>query len=746
MVGALWTGISGLGGSQTGLDNESNNIANVNTIGYKASRVSFADQMYQDKIGKGVTSFDVEKMYTQGNLKNTGVSYDMALSGDGFFQVKDGADTYYTRAGNFRMGEGGTLEDVAQNKVQGWAIQPVTDDDITATDPNAKFFTNDFTKLLGNKVIRDTANVETIVAKATDYTTTAETDNITVFSGAGYKSASTKISDVEALITEYNSSLSVYAEADPKPTASTSSSQKSLLNFPLTGAELAEGDEVYAYIDGQKYSVSFDTDNATTMKNFADFLSDAGGFTAYVTGDTTSPFDTDTQTAPELGYIVVEGLIPGKQFRVTEFGWTDASNDNQASKGDPITVQPAVLGTGMGHINSIRDAMAEAVSGKQMDVFTSAELALDTTTQLNNTYTYQIEIYDNVLGMDVIVPASPLVLDNGAAGYDASTPALKDASVTAMAAAINADPDLQNYVEAFNFNGSLVVKTKDNNYDVEFTSDLAATASVQETQTITINGTATATGNLTFLGEPVAVVAADDATAIANAIVLDKAAVMATWNAANPTRKLQDITNVAGVLTLTYQASEGNVTAILPSSDNGATFGESLETQPGRAIGTLAKNPNISTREGAGAEFLQINTNINQTASKNELQLRLDTLGLTDSAFGDFEVDNTGLITMTQDGARFAIGQVAIARFTDNRGLNPVGDNLLMESTRSGAALFNVNNDKTAEIKGGTLELSTANLSESLVNLMVFQRAFEANAKSITTADQILTTLIQLKR
>ena len=90
MVGALWTGISGLGGSQQGLDNESNNIANVNTIGFKSSRVSFADQMYQDKIGKGVTSFDVEKLYTQGNLKNTGVSYDMALSGDGFFQVKDG--------------------------------------------------------------------------------------------------------------------------------------------------------------------------------------------------------------------------------------------------------------------------------------------------------------------------------------------------------------------------------------------------------------------------------------------------------------------------------------------------------------------------------------------------------------------------------------------------------------------------------------------------------------------------------
>jgi len=845
MVGALWTGISGLGGSQTGLDNESNNIANVNTIGFKASRVSFADQMYQDKIGKGVTSFDVEKMYTQGNLKNTGVSYDMALSGDGFFQVKNGADTYYTRAGNFRMGEGGTLEDVAQNKVQGWAIQPITDKDRIATDPNAEFFTNDFTKLLGNKVIRDTSSIETIVAKATDYTTTATTDNQTVFTGAGYKSASTKISDVEALITEYNAALSVYAEADPKPTSSTSSSQKSLLNFPLTGAELAEGDEVYAYIDGQKYSVPWNTDNATTMKDFADFLSDAGGFTAYLTDDTSSPFNVDPEANPSLGFVVVEGLIPGKQFRVTEFGWTNADNDNQASKGDVVTIAPAVLGTGMGHINSIRDAMAEAVSGKQMDVYTPSELAFSNTAA-DNQYTYQIEIYDNKTKETVKVPATPLPLLNSYTN--------DSAGITAMVNEINNDAELNKYVTAYNLNGNLVVKTQDHNNEVEFTGELVTSIPIGEVQTVKINGTASGT-TVNFMGHNVPVAANDTAAQVAGKIDGADTDIITAWNAENPTRKLATVeqiaaatevhnvsyqaladtesitiggltltatggpvtaaaiatalnavadgatpadagnlvwtgaltgwsTNAAGTqftsstpntnvadlaissspttvlptlgavvqgsagdeIKLTYADTEGNVSSVMTSTDNGITFGNSTETETGRAIGVQIKNPNMSNREGAGAEFLQIKTMINQTASKDELQLRLDTLGLTDSAFGDFEVDNTGLVTMTQDGARFAIGQVAIARFTDNRGLEPIGDNLVMETTRSGSALFNTNNDKMAEIKGGTLELSTADLSESLVNLMVFQRAFEANAKSITTADQILTTLIQLKR
>jgi len=201
-------------------------------------------------------------------------------------------------------------------------------------------------------------------------------------------------------------------------------------------------------------------------------------------------------------------------------------------------------------------------------------------------------------------------------------------------------------------------------------------------------------------------------------------------------------------LSLKYLRSEGAVAEIAAQDNNGLTIAASTETLAYLATvsESIKINEKYSNREGAGAEYLQITTTVNQLGSKSDIQLRLDTLKLTDSAFGAFEVDESGLITMQQDGTTYAIGQVAIAKFTDNRGLDPVGDNLLKSTTRSGNPIFNLDNDKTAAIKGGTLELSTSDLSESLVNLMVFQRAFEANAKSITTADQILTTLIQLKR
>ncbi|MEA3497777.1 MAG: flagellar hook-basal body complex protein [Campylobacterota bacterium] len=639
MVGALWTGISGLSGAQRALDNESNNIANVNTLGYKASRIAFADQMYQDNIGKGVSTFDVEKLYVQGNLKVTAVGYDMALSGDGFFQVSDGNEFYYSRAGNFRMGEDGNLQNAGGYAVQGWAMAAVQDDDITSTDANSTKITNDYNKLLGNVIIRDSSSIETIVAKATDYTETARTDSIDVYTGAGYKTASTKISDVEALITEYNRQLSLHSNADPKPTATESSTQRDLLDFDLdaAGTVLDTGDEMYIFIDGTKYSQTFDTDETTTMEKLTDKISNITGFNAYMTSGTapitasgaTDPLNKnpmiDTNTTPTIGQMVIEGLVPGVSYRVTEFGWTDASAANQSIKGTVQNIVPAKEGTGMGAIESVGAVLAEMVSGKQSDVYTAADISASGA----DNYTLLKDSFGSGLPLnDITVSAS------------GATPQQLADAINEHAAPAAVATETSYYLNAYVLNGNLVVEPKNSYYDKEIVSRL----------------------------------------------------------------------------------------------DDGA----------GGAI--TAKSPEHSGNRGAGGEFIQIITTINQAARKDDIQLRLDSLEITDSAFGDFSVDGSGLIIMKQDGADYAIGQVAVAKFTDNRGLDPAGNNLVKSTNRSGQAIFNLDNNKTAEIKGGVLELSTADLSESLVNLMVFQRAFEANAKSITTADQILTTLIQLKR
>ena len=264
MIGALWTGISGLSSQQKALDNESNNIANVNTIGYKASRISFADQMYQDRIGKGSKILDAEKLYTQGNLKLTGVNYDMALSGDGFFTVVNtrgvgSAETLYTRAGNFRMGDSGTLQDAAGNEVQGWMMTSIdAQNDVTSTNPNTNVFTDDYTKLLGSKIVRHATYVETITAKATDYSVTAKSDSTSVFSGDGAKSKSAKQSDIEAAIKDYTFWLQKLKD-EPDASSATSISQVSQINFKSGSESIIskDGDQVYAYVNGNKYSQNF---------------------------------------------------------------------------------------------------------------------------------------------------------------------------------------------------------------------------------------------------------------------------------------------------------------------------------------------------------------------------------------------------------------------------------------------------------------------------------------------------------
>ncbi|MEA3288566.1 MAG: flagellar hook-basal body complex protein [Campylobacterota bacterium] len=132
----------------------------------------------------------------------------------------------------------------------------------------------------------------------------------------------------------------------------------------------------------------------------------------------------------------------------------------------------------------------------------------------------------------------------------------------------------------------------------------------------------------------------------------------------------------------------------------------------------------------------------NSSVASSSIQLDLNALGLSENGFGDMTVEN-GNIYLTQGGAKFIIAQVAPVNFTNKQGLNPVGDNLYEKTTESGDPVYIENQTKVSN-KG--LEQSTADLSKELVNLMVHQKAYEANSKSITTADEFLKTAIELKK
>ncbi|MFA1713044.1 flagellar hook protein FlgE [Peribacillus frigoritolerans] len=139
MLRSMYSGISGLKNLQTKLDVIGNNVANVNTYGFKKSRVTFSDAMNQTvsgasaatanrggtnskQIGLGSTIATIDTIHTQSSLQTTGRDLDLGISGDGYFVVKQGDSLSYTRAGNFYLDDNGTLVNSNGLKVQAYKI------------------------------------------------------------------------------------------------------------------------------------------------------------------------------------------------------------------------------------------------------------------------------------------------------------------------------------------------------------------------------------------------------------------------------------------------------------------------------------------------------------------------------------------------------------------------------------------------------------------------------------------------
>lgn len=128
MISALWTSATGMNSQQTNIDVISNNLANVNTSGFKKSKINFADLIYTNmrepgtpnaqgaevptgiEVGHGSKVNSTQKIFSQGNIQNTDSPLDMVIEGDGFFRVQlpDG-NVAYTRDGSFKQDSNGNV-------------------------------------------------------------------------------------------------------------------------------------------------------------------------------------------------------------------------------------------------------------------------------------------------------------------------------------------------------------------------------------------------------------------------------------------------------------------------------------------------------------------------------------------------------------------------------------------------------------------------------------------------------------
>jgi len=195
MIQAMYSGVSGIQAHQTRLDVVGNNIANVNTIGYKAGRVTFYDQLSQTlrgasrpqggrgstdplQVGLGVKVGSITAMHTQGALQQTGRPSDLAIQGNGFFLVGDGIATSYTRDGAFTLdAEGNLVSATTGVRLLGWRAGPdgTVDSSVPITPAsNIRIPIGTMTAVKTTGTVTLAGNLDAAAAPGGTYTRTAQ--------------------------------------------------------------------------------------------------------------------------------------------------------------------------------------------------------------------------------------------------------------------------------------------------------------------------------------------------------------------------------------------------------------------------------------------------------------------------------------------------------------------------------------------------------------------------------------------
>lgn len=175
------------------------------------------------------------------------------------------------------------------------------------------------------------------------------------------------------------------------------------------------------------------------------------------------------------------------------------------------------------------------------------------------------------------------------------------------------------------------------------------------------------------------------------------------------------------------------------------TITQSAIAGSGTAMLDSARDALKQAIEKAGGKFLEI-TNVMEYANlgsygTSNLNLRLDTLGLVEGDLGQVSISDDGFVFVKSGDNKFLVGRISTAAFRNEQGLDPVGDNKYSATKSSGIAY---NADSMNKMQEKSLERSNVEYSSTLTSLMVYQKAFEASSKSITTSDDFLKTAIEM--
>ena len=667
MMRSLYSGVGGLKNHQTRMDVIGNNIANVNTTGYKAGRVTFQDTLSQSmgaasapsntlggtnpqQVGLGSALSSIDTIFTNGSVQSTGKNTDLCISGSGLFVVKSGQETFYTRNGAFDFDQQGNyILPGSGLYVQGW----------TAT----------------NGVLN----------------TNAEPGNITIQAGKSMAAAQSSVSN-------YYNNLS----------ASTKGS--AITNIQVT------------YADGTTETVSNYAPVVSNDPNAKILLTLSDGKVAEVNAGT---FNVGAGYTGEIYNSNINSISPN--------GGTLTLNLGPLNATDSAVFNPANIDVTTGNY-------------KIGDVFSSTHTITAVTT-------------------DAAAKTVTLTL-NGTAPTGFSSVTIPQPATGTYA--VGDTFTVQKKITGATTDGS-------NNFNFTLANGQTIPANVTPTPTYTLGGNYTESGttqtitsvtrmegNYSFNGKPVksvGVVLADGTTT--NALNGANYASNSTFYPSTSTTitTYDSLGNAHSVPVLITKTAENTWGLSLPGGGNNYTINEAdgstttvnltatnlkFDTSGKYVSGTASLG--MTYANGAANNNVTINlSGLTQYAGNTTVTADAD--GNAAGVLSNISVESSGVITGTYtNGVTQAEAQVAMAQFNNPAGLLKSGSSLYSVSNNSGNANVKTANALGVKITPSALEMSNVDLSSEFSDMIVTQRGFQSNSKIITVSDEMLETLVNMKR
>ena len=720
MLKSLFAGVSGLQSHQVAMDVESNNIANVNTVGYKYSRANFSDLLAQTRaiatapqgelggknpvqVGLGATVSSMTRIFSQGSVQNSDKNTDVAIQGDGFFIISpDGGNTYkYTRAGDFKFDAGGNFVDNNGFIVQGWLRD------------------------------RETGLVDA----------TAPITNINIPPGLTTPASPTQNVVIKAnlnsgpLVKTYSPAYEVksYPAGTALPTPQAVDENGNAIDSGDMGVLFNDSGEAFNLQTGQGIWASF---TPTTSVATGPVVAGA------VEMDITLELDNGTTKQ-----ITTSGGLAGNTVSENAARYVSAINAQTSVTGIIATYDATAGRINLANANSDSNASHNI----RISAVGNANSGFVVGDSATTAYRYQ---YD---------PTGSVTVANGDKKFT-SIADLREALENQARAVGNADADgipNENNIEIkINAQGKFELSNPGGSQDGDYDVNLAITG--MNASSITGGGI---TENTKFTRNMEALNATLPAGSTGKAF-------SQSFNAATHSASIDIFDSLGSKHTLrtefrkvavdTSTGSTWNMKISVPEPatiDSVAPYNEKTGFVRFNSDGSLAtfNPPNVSfTGNNGSAANQQVAIKLGTSNSfdgMTSFDSKSATSGISQDGFtgGDLvgiRIDQSGtLIGSFSNGRSFGLAQIGMAKFTNNEGLSTEGGNVYVQTANSGDPI--IGTAATAGrgfMQSAALEASNVDLSLALTQLIIIQRGYQANGKTITTSDQLLQTLIGLKQ